>query len=283
MARRKRKAEESVEEMAEQSQETQILEENLQEADSNASESVAEEPSESIISFPEQEMSEFRISEEEILKAPVESEPLQKEPEPKLNVPEPKSVQEKPREKTVEKKNFRTTIQNELMAEYGDAIEWMTAKHEGQTDKNGVPYWTHPLIVSVRVKALAKAAKLDTRTAVLCALLHDIVEDGHASLQEVEYRYGKIVAKIVGILTRDPNLTYMEYIKSIISSGNKTALIVKWADIAHNTSPSRVAKLQEKDRNRLSKKYANARKLIENVYPFLKEMGRKLDQKRKSH
>lgn len=168
------------------------------------------------------------------------------------------------------------------MKEYGDAIEWMTAKHEGQTDKNGVPYWTHPLIVSVRVKSLAKAAKLDVKTAVLSALLHDIVEDGHASLQEVEYRYGKTVAKIVDILTRDPNLTYMEYIKNVVSAGDKTALIVKWADIAHNTNPSRVAKLKEKDRNRLIRKYSNARKLIENAYPFLKEMGRKLDQKRKS-
>lgn len=280
MARRKKKLEESVEEMTEQSQDAMLDETSAEDADSTDMTTSIDESLESKVAFPDQ----ILPPEESFMEMPkVEDELKSGSVEQNSASIQSESIsEEKPKEKPVERKKSKTLVKDELMQEYGDAIEWMTAKHEGQTDKNGVPYWTHPLIVSVRVKALAKAAKMDVRTAVLSALLHDVVEDGHASLQEVEYRYGKMVAKIVGILTRDPNLTYMEYIKNVVSSGNKMALIVKWADIAHNTSPNRVAKLKEKDRNRLSRKYANARKLIENAYPFLKEMGRKLDQKRKS-
>ena len=163
-----------------------------------------------------------------------------------------------------------------------DALEWITKLYENDVDKIGAPYWTHPLTVSVRAKKLAQKAGLDEKTTVISALLHDIVEDGHATIPEIEYLYGKDVAKNVDILSKDPNLTYLEYIKDIIASGSKVALIVKWADIIHNTNPVRVSKLKPADKARLAKKYGNARKLIENVSPFLKEAGEQIDRKRKA-
>ena len=85
----------------------------------------------------------------------------------------------------------------------------------------------------------------------------------------------------MALLTRDPNLTYMEYIAKIVASGSKAALAVKWADLIVNTDPRRTAKLPEADRNSLSKRYGNARKMVEKAWPFLRRLGEKVDLKRK--
>lgn len=212
-----------------------------------------------------------KVEEEPAAENIIESIPEEPKEEPKETEPK---VQRKPMKQRLH------AVKEEMMQEYGDAIEWMTALHEGDVDKNGAPYWTHPLIVSIRAKKLAEKFGLPVKTVVISALLHDAVEDGHTSLSQVEARFGKDVAKIVGILTRNPNLTYMEYVKDIIASASKVAVLVKWSDLIHNTNPARMSKLNPKDKARLSKKYGNARKLIESVYPALKEEGRKIDSER---
>lgn len=158
------------------------------------------------------------------------------------------------------------------MKEYADAIDWMTTLHEGDVDKNGVPYWTHPMAVAIRVKSLAKQSNVNVKESVVAALLHDVVEDGHASLKEIEARYGKEVAKTVGILTKSTKLSYMEYIKAIVASASKSAIIVKYADLLHNTSPRRLANLSAQDRARLTKKYEPAKRILENAFPLLKSL-----------
>ena len=203
------------------------------------------------------------VEKEEPKEEPKEESKEESKEEPKE---EPKEEQKKSARKNPE------TIKNELMEEYADAIEWMTTLHEGDVDKIGVPYWTHPMAVAIRVKSLAKQAGVNVKLAVVSALLHDVVEDGHASIKEVEARYGKDVAKVVGILTRDPKLSYMEYIKEIVASASKSAMIVKYADLLHNTSPRRLANLSTQDRARLTKKYEPAKRILENAFPLLKSL-----------
>ena len=128
------------------------------------------------------------------------------------------------------------------------------------------------MAVAIRVKSLAKQAGVNVKLSVVSALLHDVIEDGHASIKEVEARYGRDVAKVVGILTRDPKLSYMEYIKEIVASASKPAVIVKYADLLHNTNPRRLEKLSERDRVRLTKKYETAKRLLENALPMLKSL-----------
>ena len=168
-----------------------------------------------------------------------------------------------------------------MTKEYSEAMAWMTELHEGDVDKAGVPYWMHPMMVSLRVKSLAARGGFDEQTAVIAALLHDTVEDGKTSIASIRRQFGPEVATAVAILTRDPKMTYMEYIARVVASGSRVAWAVKWADIIHNTNPKRLAKLKEADRNRLVKKYGNARKLLEKAWPFLKQEGEDINLNRK--
>ena len=262
MARRKKRSEEAVEEEIKES----VVETTEAEEVTPTSESESE-------SKPVQEPTPEPEPEPEPDPEP-EPEP---EPEPQPT-PEPAKPQKKPRKTIKELKEEAINSDPDVSA----AIEWMTKLYENEVDKIGAPYWTHPLTVSVQAKKLAEKAGLNSKIVVLSALLHDVVEDGHATIPEIEYLYGKEVAKNVDILTKNPNLTYLEYIKNVIASGSKIALAVKWADIIHNTNPVRMSKLKPIDKARLSKKYGNARKLIENVSPLLKEAGEKIDKKRQA-
>ena len=208
--------------------------------------------------------------------APSEPEPVkenvQPEPEPK---PEPKPVRKR---KTVSEIKAEAKLEDQDVAA---ALAWMENLHSGDVDKAGVPYWMHPIMVYMRIKKLAVKSGLDRKPAEIAALLHDVVEHGHATVQQIEARFGKPTARIVSLLTRDPNLTYMEYIAKIVASGSREALAVKWADLIVNTDPKRLAKLPDADRNSLSKRYGNARKMVEKAWPFLKGIGERIDLKRK--
>ncbi len=69
--------------------------------------------------------------------------------------------------------------------------------HEGQTRKSGEPYFTHPVAVARVITEM----KLDT--ASLCAaLLHDVVEDTKATLEDVQRDFGDEVAFLVDGVTK---------------------------------------------------------------------------------
>lgn len=70
-------------------------------------------------------------------------------------------------------------------------------EHHGQVRKSGEPYFNHPLAVA---QILAEM-KLDA-VCVSVGLLHDVVEDTSAPLEEIENHFGKDVANIVNGLTK---------------------------------------------------------------------------------
>lgn len=78
-----------------------------------------------------------------------------------------------------------------------DAYEFALKAHEGQMRKSGGPYIEHPLAVALVLAEL----QMDSSTLV-AALLHDVPEDSHISLEEVETRFGKEVAKLVDGATK---------------------------------------------------------------------------------
>lgn len=78
-----------------------------------------------------------------------------------------------------------------------EAYHFCKLKHEGQFRKSGEPYLQHPIEVAYIT------AKLQSGPATIAAaLLHDVVEDTDATLEDIEKMFGPEVAKIVGALTK---------------------------------------------------------------------------------
>jgi (p)ppGpp synthase/HD superfamily hydrolase len=83
------------------------------------------------------------------------------------------------------------------------ALEKARAAHAGQVrnGSGGMPYVEHPIAV---------AALLDEHgygeQAVAAALLHDVIEDSDATLDEVRELFGDEVAGMVGALTDDESI-----------------------------------------------------------------------------
>lgn len=120
--------------------------------------------------------------------------------------------------------------------------------HAGQIDKNGDIYIGHPERVAARVEG-------DGPKAV--AWLHDVLEDTY--LDEHDLMHAgfptEIVNAVVALthLPNEPNPVYWHRVR-----GNQIARVVKRADIADNTDPERMVLLDDRTRDRLSRKYALA-------------------------
>lgn len=102
--------------------------------------------------------------------------------------------------------------------------------HQGQVDKSGIPYVFHPLHL---------AEQMDDEDSTVAALLHDVVEDTDYSLQDLQdMGFGDAVIDALKLLTHDPQVPYMEYVKAIAE--NPLARKVKLADLEHNSDISRL-------------------------------------------
>lgn len=132
---------------------------------------------------------------------------------------------------------------NELL---DTAISIAVEAHTGQFDKGGVPYILHPL----KVMHYTKSNDIE----VMCiAVLHDAVEDN----KNITYSYlrerGLTERVISGImcLTKVPGESYEEYKAKV--KGNADAVIVKKADLRHNSDIRRLKGVSEKDIERIAK------------------------------
>lgn len=112
-----------------------------------------------------------------------------------------------------------------------DALNFSAKLYAGQFDRNGYPTILHPLRVCM---------KQTTPETVIAALLHDTVEDGLCSLEDVTARFGEEVALIVDMLTRREGESYNDYITRLMRK--REAAMVKLADIEDNTSVRRMDK-----------------------------------------
>lgn len=138
-----------------------------------------------------------------------------------------------------------------LIAQLTQAIRLAALAHHGQQDKQGVPYIMHPLAVAGRCKSVE---------AMIVAVLHDIVEDTHITLKDLDAEgfYPEIVYA-VGALSRREGEKYADFIERIANAGS-IAREVKLADLAENMRPDR----KHPDQEGLSKRYTRA---IERLTP----------------
>lgn len=109
--------------------------------------------------------------------------------------------------------------------------------HKFQRRKSGEPYIHHPLEVA---KISYHEIGLGP-TSLTCALLHDVVEDTDVELDEINYRFGTKVSKIVDGLTKLDGLYNVESpqaenYKKVLSTlvYDVRVVLIKMADRLHN-------------------------------------------------
>lgn len=130
------------------------------------------------------------------------------------------------------------------MSELGKAIALASKVFEDRTDKGGHPYILHCLRVMDGVKHLGK-------TAMICASLHDVVEDTDITIEDITKEFGSEVALILELLTHRRETPYMEYIKAL--SVHPIAKEIKKVDLRDNSDITRLKGLRKKDFDRLEK------------------------------
>ena len=122
-----------------------------------------------------------------------------------------------------------------------DAFDMAARAHEGTVRKSGEPYIFHPLeVAEIAVSELGLGA-----TSVVCALLHDVVEDTDTTLDDIEHRFGKDVANIIDGLTKistvfetvdkDQSIQAENFKKMLLTLGDDLKVIlIKLCDRLHN-------------------------------------------------
>ena len=118
------------------------------------------------------------------------------------------------------------------------AYDYSARMHLDQKRESGEPYVTHPLNVAMIIAQL----KLDV-PSIVTGLLHDVVEDTHASLAEVQTDFGPEVAQLVDGVTKVSKITFQSreekqaenFRKMIIAMANDIRVVlIKLADRLHN-------------------------------------------------
>ena len=118
------------------------------------------------------------------------------------------------------------------------AFEMAAEAHKDMRRKSGDPYILHPLAVA---QIVAKEIGLGP-TAVISALLHDVVEDTELSLQDIQLEFGKKVAVIVDGLTKIKGVfdvsssSQAENFRKILltMAEDVRVILIKIADRLHN-------------------------------------------------
>lgn len=132
----------------------------------------------------------------------------------------------------------KPTMEKGDKAEIRKAFDMALENHKDMRRKSGEPYIYHPIAVA---QISAEEIGLGT-TSIVCALLHDVVEDTDVSLDEVESIFGKKVARIIDGLTKisgifDPNSSIQaeNFRKMLLTLADDVRVIlIKLADRLHN-------------------------------------------------
>jgi GTP pyrophosphokinase len=119
------------------------------------------------------------------------------------------------------------------------AFEIAAEAHQHMRRKSGEPYILHPLAVA---KIVVEEIALGV-TSVICALLHDTVEDTEVTLKDLEMEFGSTCSRIVDGLTKISNVVetkdttqQAENFKKILLSlaEDPRVILIKIADRLHN-------------------------------------------------
>ena len=150
------------------------------------------------------------------------------------------------------------------------AYEFALKAHEKQKRDEGSPYIIHP----VAVASILTDLKLDSAT-IATGLLHDTIEDTHATYKTIEKEFGKEVADLVDGVTKISvfenqavSNSKAENFRKLILATSKDirVLLVKLADRLHNMRT--IQYLTNKD-----KQIRKAKETMEIYAPLADRMG----------
>jgi RelA/SpoT family (p)ppGpp synthetase len=119
-----------------------------------------------------------------------------------------------------------------------EAYKFGASAHDGQTRKSGEPYITHPVAVAQELAEM----HLDAQ-AITAAILHDVVEDTEASLDDIEESFGHEVAQLVDGVSKLDQIQFRSRAEAQAESFRKMMLamiedirviLVKLSDRLHN-------------------------------------------------
>ncbi|MEX0921187.1 MAG: bifunctional (p)ppGpp synthetase/guanosine-3',5'-bis(diphosphate) 3'-pyrophosphohydrolase [Rhodovibrionaceae bacterium] len=124
--------------------------------------------------------------------------------------------------------------------------------HGSQLRASGDPYFSHP----IEVAGILTELKLDD-SSIVTALLHDVVEDTDATLEDIERMFGKDIGRLVDGVTKLGRLElqseqtkHAENFRKLLvaMSEDIRVLLVKLADRLHNMRTLKYVKSEEKRR-----------------------------------
>ncbi len=133
---------------------------------------------------------------------------------------------------------LETYLPQEQIETVMQAYEFGAHAHDGQTRQTGEAYISHPVAVAQELAEM----HLDAQ-AVVAALLHDVVEDTHASIADIEERFGGEVALLVDGVSKLDQIQFRDRAEAQAESFRKMMLamiedirviLVKLADRMHN-------------------------------------------------
>ncbi len=118
------------------------------------------------------------------------------------------------------------------------AFRMASEAHKGMRRKSGEPYVIHPIAVA---RIVTHEIGLGP-TSVICALLHDVVEDTEYTIEDIENNFGKKVASIIdgltkisGVFDNKSSLQAENFRKMLLTlSDDVRVILIKLADRLHN-------------------------------------------------
>jgi GTP diphosphokinase / guanosine-3',5'-bis(diphosphate) 3'-diphosphatase len=135
-------------------------------------------------------------------------------------------------------KSIKTPLTDDDKKNMRRAYEMAVEAHREQRRKSGEPYILHPIEVA---RICAEEVGLGP-TAVVAALLHDVVEDTDVTLDQIKTEFGDKIATIVDGLTKldatesDSDSIQAENFKKILGTlvDDVRIVLIKMADRLHN-------------------------------------------------
>lgn len=110
--------------------------------------------------------------------------------------------------------------------------------HRSMRRKSGEPYIIHPLAVA---RIVSEEIGLGAKS-ISCALLHDVVEDTHYTLEDMERMFGEKISSIIdgltkisGVFDNESSLQAENFRKMLLTlSDDVRVILIKIADRLHN-------------------------------------------------
>jgi (p)ppGpp synthase/HD superfamily hydrolase len=130
---------------------------------------------------------------------------------------------------------------NNKVLDNNQVLQLAIELHSGQKRSNGLDYITHPIAVARIASDLLDLCfpilKDRLKDSVIqAAYLHDVLEDCPITEQGlIDQGIDKDVVEICRILNKNNYFSYCDYILNIIENEGSVALIVKYADLLHNS------------------------------------------------